>query len=559
MQPPAFPRRTALALAWIALSLPAQAQPPAFEGLGVLPGATSSSAFAVSRDGSVVVGTSGTATAREAFRWDASSGMRGLGRLNAAGPMSEAHAVSADGAVVLGRSSGPQGDEAFAWSGAMSGLGDLPGGSFSSWARASSADGRAAAGQGQGAAGAEAFLWRAGSGLLGLGDLPGGSTRSEAYGISADGSVVVGRSSSLRSGTLWEAFRWDAAGGMVGLGDLPGGSTSSQALAVSADGAVVVGASIASNGEHAFRWTAAGGMRALGSLPGGDFSSAANATSADGAVVVGVATVFNPQTFASTPHAFLWTAEAGMRRLADILLERGADLAGWRLEAATGISGDGLTIAGRGVNPAGQSEAWVARLADPDPDLDADGVFDADDNCPEVANEDQADLDGDGEGDACDLDADGDLVADEGDNCLELANEDQADLDGDGEGDACDLDADGDAVADDADACPLTPLGALVLADGCGLEQLCPCEGPPGGGSWWNHGRYVSCVRQALREFTGEGLLSRREWFEGVRDAERSRCGVPERRRCGRDRDRDDDHRGHRHHPRHVHEPRRGR
>ncbi|MES2885759.1 MAG: thrombospondin type 3 repeat-containing protein, partial [Pseudomonadota bacterium] len=53
----------------------------------------------------------------------------------------------------------------------------------------------------------------------------------------------------------------------------------------------------------------------------------------------------------------------------------------------------------------------------PPPDADGDGVADASDNCPAVANPNQADTDGDGAGDACDApppppDADGDGVAD---------------------------------------------------------------------------------------------------------------------------------------------------
>ncbi|MBA2751461.1 MAG: thrombospondin type 3 repeat-containing protein, partial [Actinobacteria bacterium] len=42
----------------------------------------------------------------------------------------------------------------------------------------------------------------------------------------------------------------------------------------------------------------------------------------------------------------------------------------------------------------------------PHPDADGDGVEDVLDNCPDVANPDQADADGDGIGDACDTEAD---------------------------------------------------------------------------------------------------------------------------------------------------------
>ena len=68
-------------------------------------------------------------------------------------------------------------------------------------------------------------------------------------------------------------------------------------------------------------------------------------------------------------------------------------------------------------------------------DSDGDGIDDHRDTCPTQWNPtSQADLDGDGKGDACDDDRDGDGVA----------NADQKDLDGDGKGDACDSDIDGD-------------------------------------------------------------------------------------------------------------------
>src|SRR6185436_3507153 len=77
-----------------------------------------------------------------------------------------------------------------------------------------------------------------------------------------------------------------------------------------------------------------------------------------------------------------------------------------------------------------------------------DGVPNAVDNCPFVANPSQLDTDGDTQGDACDLDDDNDGIADLVDNCPLVFNTLQQDNDGDGLGDACDPDDDNDGVDD---------------------------------------------------------------------------------------------------------------
>ena len=72
------------------------------------------------------------------------------------------------------------------------------------------------------------------------------------------------------------------------------------------------------------------------------------------------------------------------------------------------------------------------------PNSDADAVPDGGDNCDFLANPDQANLDGDAQGDACDADDDGDGRSDVTDNCPVNFNPGQADTDADGKGDACD-------------------------------------------------------------------------------------------------------------------------
>ena len=108
-----------------------------------------------------------------------------------------------------------------------------------------------------------------------------------------------------------------------------------------------------------------------------------------------------------------------------------------------------------------------------DADVDADGVANTSDNCRIQRNPRQEDADQDGVGDACSQDTDADGLSDGRDNCVKVANADQADLDADGTGDACDADIDGDAVLNGADNCPTTANREQQDRDGDGVGSAC--------------------------------------------------------------------------------------
>ena len=215
-----------------------------------------------------------------------------------------------------------------------------------------SANGEVLVGWGTSANGLESARWT-GSKVMSLGDLPGGRVGSAAAAVSADGATVAGTGTTAQGPEL---YLWKAATGMVAVGELAGGSFGSEPFGMSPGGGIIVGKSESVHGTEAFRWTKDGGMQGLGDLPGGAFVSIAFEVSDDG-TAVGTATGNDGAV------AVVWDAKNGIQTVKEALLAAGAkDVETWQLTEATGISRDGRTLIGNGMNPQGAPEGWVARL-----------------------------------------------------------------------------------------------------------------------------------------------------------------------------------------------------
>jgi OOP family OmpA-OmpF porin len=117
--------------------------------------------------------------------------------------------------------------------------------------------------------------------------------------------------------------------------------------------------------------------------------------------------------------------------------------------------------------PIAQPVAETAPIAQPVPqaaptDSDGDGVYDADDACPNTPAGVKVDDKG------CPLDSDRDGVSDNQDKCPGTPEGVKVDADG------CPLDSDGDGVPDYLDKCPGTPVGVTVDKAGCPVKLCSP-------------------------------------------------------------------------------------
>ena len=103
-------------------------------------------------------------------------------------------------------------------------------------------------------------------------------------------------------------------------------------------------------------------------------------------------------------------------------------------------------------------------------DTDGDGISDTQDNCPDTSNTDQADMDGDTIGDACDSDIDGDGTPN-GADAFPYDPAEDTDTDSDGIGNNADTDDDNDGLLDTEEvALGTDPL--IADTDGDGLSDF---------------------------------------------------------------------------------------
>ncbi|RWX45759.1 Thrombospondin type 3 repeat-containing protein [Candidatus Electrothrix aarhusensis] len=143
---------------------------------------------------------------------------------------------------------------------------------------------------------------------------------------------------------------------------------------------------------------------------------------------------------------------------------------------------DGVSLVVAQSDAAETANSAMSALSLPEVDSDEDGIPDFRDNCPGVANTDQADSDNDRRGDSCeDKDDDNDSVLNSADNCPLIANTEQEDNDLDEVGDACDPDDDNDGFIDIEDNCQFTVNTDQSNIDGDAFGDLCDAD-PDGDG-----------------------------------------------------------------------------
>lgn len=351
----------------------ASAQPASFTPLADLPGGTvSGRGLAINASGDAVVGFSNDgadagALWRNAGAWGAPITLNRL----PSGTAANARGCATSVLVVFGDATDSAGfRQAVKWSingssATISLLGFPLAGGYSGAVFACSADGSVACGenifQPTGGGGppplpiTQAFRWTA-AGMIDLGTLPGvtpfSGQQTRANAMSNDGNTIVGF--TQEPNFISRPCRWiDTT-----IDDISDGQWSGQARGCSPDGQIIVGTRTDAGGSLAFLWTEAGGRMDLGTI--GTVDGVTYTVSGLFDISHSACRACGVNTFSSTQLACIWEPGVGWRSVKQVLQDAGINMTGWTLQFANSISDDGQTIAGHGVNPSGQTQAWVA-------------------------------------------------------------------------------------------------------------------------------------------------------------------------------------------------------
>lgn len=286
--------------------------------LGTL-GDFGSSAFGVNSHGHVVGTSLISNQASRAFLWTPESGMVALPTLGGE-VLNQARAINDDG-YIAGVSGLPSVDGRFTWhavrwgpDGAVEDLGTL--GGCCSHAHAISRLGHVTGIATDATGRQRVFVWTPETGMQPV-SLPSDTRGANAWGINDAGQIAGYRATwSPATGHLQHAFLWSPSSGVL---DLPATGLSLNSAQDVNNSGIVVGFSQEFNiaGATGWTWSAAAGLNVLPS-PGDDVHFVRPMAVNDNGDVTGQA------LFAGTPspHAFHWTATAGMLRVSDASVSR---------------------------------------------------------------------------------------------------------------------------------------------------------------------------------------------------------------------------------------------
>lgn len=359
---------------------------------GAVPYRLQREGIGLSADGRVLVGggRNPVSSDPEPFRWSAADGLSFLGHYGRSADQSgtsSAYAVSDNGSIVVGSSyvntyhfgSFPIDEiSGFRWaSGSMTALPWLSG-DDEAYPLALTADGSVAVGYSYEDSHTlfartlwvNAVRWINGS-PQDLGSLPiqGAFSDDDAYALatSADGSTIVGQSGEIDD--YWRPFVWidGQISPLATLADASCGVTRkfyscNEALDVSPDGQVAVGKSFDGVNTLPVWWSTTQRTPTTLQLLGGDASGFARCVSRP---VDGKGWVIGGKS-GTTP--VLWDTNTGHPITLETLfrsLRLEDEIRGWSLYSIDAISDDARTLAGYGVHPNGETWVWYADLRDP--------------------------------------------------------------------------------------------------------------------------------------------------------------------------------------------------